>query len=287
MLGSGAASQSLRQGKGIYKPAGSDYALWIRSTLEGQRRYADQIPQVLGPGGTWEWQYNAEDSAGQVDPGFWTNKSLLACFRDQKPIGVFRQVIDDQGNKAYEVLGSAFVVGWDGRHFTLRGASPQLTPVESEVDVPFHPYSNHGHTFSPGMIARRPLQAWFKSRVLWAYNERCALCGYGVRSAGRPRGLEAAHVVPHSRRGTSEDIRNGIALCANHHSLFDEPAWAWTLDEELRVVVGDDPELRRTIDTNCLPRLEGKVPPFLPNKTSLRPAREAVEIRMRAFQAHQ
>jgi putative restriction endonuclease len=51
--------------------------------------------------------------------------------------------------------------------------------------------------------------------VLAAQGGCCALCGLDV-----PVALEAAHVVPKEEDGT-DDPRNGLALCAAHHRMFD------------------------------------------------------------------
>jgi putative restriction endonuclease len=80
------------------------------------------------------------------------------------------------------------------------------------------------------LVRARGRQREFRTAVLTAQGGRCALCGLDV-----PVALEAAHVVPKDNDGT-DDPRNGLALCAVHHRMFDahlfgiEPA-------SLRVVV--------------------------------------------------
>ncbi|MDG6935116.1 MAG: HNH endonuclease [Nitrososphaerota archaeon] len=32
--------------------------------------------------------------------------------------------------------------------------------------------------------------------------------------------VETSHIIPVGRDGTSKDIRNGVLLCKNHHTLF-------------------------------------------------------------------
>lgn len=290
LLPEGPARSSFRQSKGIYKPAGSQHALWIRSTLRGQRRYADSIPTIESPDGQWTLQYNAEDSRGEIHPDQWTNRSLLRCRDDKVPIAVFREVVGER-RKAYKILGIAFVTGWDGRHFTLSGTSiesPLEVPTVSfdEATLPFTPFDP---PVSPVQALRRPRpnQHTFKERVLWAYRERCALCGFGVKSGGEPRGLDAAHIVPNDKRGTTRDLRNGICLCANHHRLFDKPVWGWALDEDYRLIVGRDKELVQTAETNCIPKLEGQRPPFLPEARRLWPHIDALKIRLDLFEKGQ
>jgi putative restriction endonuclease len=60
----------------------------------------------------------------------------------------------------------------------------------------------------------------FRKMVLEEYAEQCAICGEGLRSPGGWFEVDAAHVVPHSLSG-ADDVRNGIALCKQHHWAFD------------------------------------------------------------------
>ena len=114
-----------------------------------------------------------------------------------------------------------------------------------------------------------------------AYHERCSLCEVGYRVRGRPLGLEAAHIIPVSEKGTSADVRNGLLLCRNHHVLFD--AFAWAPDEDLRVHVAEDAPFRESAAANCVLEWEGRRLPNLPEKAELRPAAEAVRFRMERF----
>lgn len=56
----------------------------------------------------------------------------------------------------------------------------------------------------------------FKEKVLAAYKNSCCVCS-------RQLGLvQAAHIVPHAHPDSSDDIRNGLALCVEHHKLYDD-----------------------------------------------------------------
>ncbi len=69
----------------------------------------------------------------------------------------------------------------------------------------------------PGKRRRDP---GFRERVLLAYEHRCCVCGFDLRIAHLPAGLEAAHIQWHHAGGP--DIEpNGLSLCALHHKLFD------------------------------------------------------------------
>ena len=55
----------------------------------------------------------------------------------------------------------------------------------------------------------------FRSIVYEAYNYKCAMCSIGLEL------IEAAHIVPHSHEKGTDEIGNGISLCALHHTAYD------------------------------------------------------------------
>ena len=114
------------------------------------------------------------------------------------------------------------------------------------VDAHFPPKRHHdilqavgiapGFTFDSvyEYFRRRARDSRFSKEVLAAYRHRCAICGFAVQVAGAPAALEGAHIMWHCAEGPDE-VRNGLALCALHHGLFD--AGAFTLDEKRRITV--------------------------------------------------
>lgn len=68
-----------------------------------------------------------------------------------------------------------------------------------------------------------------RSRPKLAYkfkkNKVCEMCGF-------ERALDAAHIIPHIKGGTMED-ENLLALCPNHHRLFDNKKL--TLEEAQKI----------------------------------------------------
>ena len=76
----------------------------------------------------------------------------------------------------------------------------------------------------------------FKSTVLRAYEDRCSFCGYDLRLDGSPVGIDAAHVQMRSRGGPDR-VENGLALCVQHHRLFDYGALG--LDHDHRIQVSE------------------------------------------------
>jgi putative restriction endonuclease len=55
----------------------------------------------------------------------------------------------------------------------------------------------------------------FKNRILTAYNYRCAFCDIQLNL------IEAAHIIPVSYETSTDETRNGIALCTLHHKAYD------------------------------------------------------------------
>jgi hypothetical protein len=65
------------------------------------------------------------------------------------------------------------------------------------------------------MVKLRARQQDFRKRVLESQGAKCAVCDLAI-----PGVVEAAHIIPKQKNGT-DDPRNGIALCATHHKMFD------------------------------------------------------------------
>lgn len=73
---------------------------------------------------------------------------------------------------------------------------------------------------SPSERARRAVnvlvrEGSFAAKVLAAYGSACALCGITLGI------VEGAHIYPVAAPNSADDVANGLALCANHHSAFD------------------------------------------------------------------
>ena len=274
-----AAIKGFGSQKGIYKPSGSRHALWVRQTAKGV--YPDRDLEFR-PDGSWTYLYSPEGRIGKTDLALDTNKALLRASEDRVPVGVFRQVEDEHGKTTYQILGLAFVEGFDGSHFRLRGEGIDIetTPLPEVVVPTFQPFEVGPAKVSESIRALRDRR--FGVVVQQLYHERCSLCNLGFRVRGNSVGLEAAHIIPVEQRGVLADVRNGILLCRNHHALFDTNAW--TMDEDLRIRVAPDQSLRRSALPNHLLGAEGKRLPNLPNDRTDFPAAEAVKWRIESFE---
>lgn len=68
-------------------------------------------------------------------------------------------------------------------------------------------------------VKNRPNQLRFAFGVRKRYGAHCAVCGLTIQGL-----IQAAHLLSKKLRG-SDDARNGLPLCANHHLAFDRGYW--------------------------------------------------------------
>jgi putative restriction endonuclease len=93
-----------------------------------------------------------------------------------------------------------------------------------------------GIDLSAGITTIKRRDPDFRNRVLRAYENRCAICGFDIRLDHTPICLEAAHIKWHTAGGPDEE-KNGLALCTLHHKLFDRGAF--TFSEDMKILVSD------------------------------------------------
>ena len=268
--------------KGIYKPRGSPYALWVRQTL--RRVYPDK-ELVPSPDGSWMYDYSPEGRGGRPQMSLDTNRALLQCMTDRVPVGVIRQLPSVHGKRTYEVRGLGYVTEFDGMHFKIRGEPIDVAdrPAITSGHKEFEPFDRTFTSLAPTL--RRIRDARFKLAIRRIYHERCSLCNLGYHIGPTPLALEAAHLIPVNDDGTSKDVRNGLLLCSNHHTLFD--SYAWTLDEDLRVHVTSDSAFRRSAKLNHVMQAEGNRILNLPDVLLDYPDPKAIRYRMDLFDRHQ
>ena len=231
----------VNQAKGIYKPAGKDYALSVRQTLSS--KYADKTV-MYRPDGSWVYEYFQENpDPNQRDKAF-TNRGLVYCMKQGIPVGVLLQSKPKPGVR-YKVLGLALVRDWNDGYFVLEGFSKfgQIRPANlpsAAIDRASSPKPEfHIHLQTDERkkrliaIALRQGQPKFRQGLLEAYNGRCAITGTDAISA-----LEAAHIAPY-RGDRSNHLQNGLLLRADIHSLFDL-GMIGINPKEMKVVISPD-----------------------------------------------
>lgn len=78
----------------------------------------------------------------------------------------------------------------------------------------------HPEVGSKRSVMGRKNQQRFNFEVFKRYGSKCAVCDLDILPM-----LQAAHLVPKEKKG-SDDPRNGLVLCANHHLAFDAGIFA-------------------------------------------------------------
>jgi putative restriction endonuclease len=138
---------------------------------------------------------------------------------------VFVITIPEPGVSRREVrLG--WVTKWsdEARIFlvSFHDSPPSGTLPPSSEESSEEPFQLHEDAEPSFRLAKtRPGQADFKFEVMARYGTHCAVCPIAI-----PEAIEAAHLLPKSKKGT-DDPRNGLALCATHHRAFDAGLFAF------------------------------------------------------------
>ncbi len=78
-------------------------------------------------------------------------------------------------------------------------------------------------------VSKKLRDTSFKARVLSSYGNKCAFSGLQLKL------VDAAHILPVSQAGSTDDTRNGIALSALYHRAYDKGLV--TFNEKYQVVV--------------------------------------------------
>ena len=185
---------------GIWKPAGLDAAISIRTTFTPP----DQPPHYeddVGADGLVRYKYRGTDpehSDNRALRNAMVNGLALAYF-----IGVARGV--------YVPRYPVWVVDEDPARleFAIAVDEGQRFVDLSALGSPQRAYVEH-------LTRSRLHQPVFRARVLRAYGERCAMCRLYHGAL-----LDAAHIVPDGEPRGEPVVPNGLALRKIHHAAND------------------------------------------------------------------
>lgn len=129
------------------------------------------------------------------------------------------------------------------------------------------------------LAKQRLHQPAFRTRVLLAYDTKCAMCRLAHGSL-----LDAAHIVPDGEELGAPTTSNGLALCKIHHAAYDQnmlgvsPDHVIHLDQVLLDEV-DGPMLRHGLQAMHGQRIT------LPARTADAPSRDLLAWRWERFAA--
>ena len=189
------------RGRGIRKPSGWAAALSILTAApkSGLLPYEDRE----GPDGLHRYKLR-RDQRGTTE-----NESLRTAMREQLPIIWFVGVEPGVFNAIAPVYLLDEEIEQD--QFVLALTEDQLTvsldsPMESAL-----------RRYLLAETKRRLHQPLFASRVMLAYDVRCAVCSLHHREL-----LDAAHIVSDTQATGIPVVPNGMALCKIHHAAYDQ-----------------------------------------------------------------
>lgn len=252
------------RGRGIRKPLGWRAALSILTSVGrgGALPYADG----QGPDGLHRYKLR-RDQRGTAE-----NDALRVAFRERVPLIWFVGV--ESG--LFNVIAPVYLIGEEIQQdqFVLALTSNQL-----DVD-PDSPMEAALRRYLVAETRRRLHQPVFASRVMRAYEDRCAVCALHHREL-----LDAAHIIPDKQEQGIPVVSNGLALCKIHHAAYDQrilgirPDYVVEIQDRLLEEI-DGPMLRHGLQQH-----HGKRLMMTPARRSERPDAERLEIRYREFRS--
>lgn len=189
------------RGRGIRTPSGWSAALSIVTAVpkSGVRPYEDDT----GLDGLHRYKFRRDDRGRRE------NESLRVALRKQIPIAWFVGLEPGLFNAIVPVYLLAEELDQD--QFVLA-----LTPEQLAVDVD-SPMEAALRRYLLAETKRRLHQPIFASKVMMAYDVRCAVCALHHREL-----LDAAHIIPDSDPLGIPVVPNGLALCKIHHAAYDQ-----------------------------------------------------------------
>lgn len=185
-----------------------------------------------------------------AEPFFWPRESWIPM-----PYDWSKNIVTGKGYSLETASGAAL---WNEVRIRL-AADAQFEARIAEPAARYGPETT---------IRPRLGQGAFRIEVTDAYSRRCAITGEKTLPA-----LQAGHIKPYARNGPHE-VRNGLLLRSDLHSLFDQGYLTVTLDHRVEV----SRRIREEFENGRhYYALHGERLTVLPDQESARPAREFLE----------
>jgi putative restriction endonuclease len=224
----------LKGQQGIFKPRELTEPVSVTSTLDSA--YTRDVLQ----GSRVLYDYVAREHE---------NEGLKRCGEAQLPLIYFLQV-GRKPSPEYAVFAPVYVCGWDDakRCFLIDlseqqpGQAPPPTlmrqldlPAIRTPDSPME-VRELERRYLVSAVEERLQHVRFRSAVLEAYRDRCAVCELHIRPL-----LDAARLVNDGEPESALDVRQGLALCATHHRAFDAGLIRFNPEYVIEVDLADAP----------------------------------------------
>jgi len=128
------------------------------------------------------------------------NGEIAVCFRPEFLVEYTLSLatlhgLTAEGDEALEMLNA--IDGLDEQEIETKIADYERREVIATITRKFREYD-------------------FRHRVVTAYAATCAFCGIQLKL------VEAAHILPVAADSSTDETRNGVALCALHHRAYDQ-----------------------------------------------------------------
>jgi putative restriction endonuclease len=247
---------------GIWKPAGLDAALTIRTTYTPPNQlppYADDVE-----GGVVHYKYRG------TDPNHADNRALRQAMIQGLPLAYFVGV-------AKSVYVPRYPVWLVDENVARHEFAVAVDEGQRLVDLAALPEPQREYV--ERLTRARLHQPVFRARVLRAYQERCAMC-----RLHHPELLDAAHIIPDGQPKGEPVVPNGLSLCKIHHAAYD----ADLLGVQPNLMVQVTPRLLQESDgpmlTHGLQGMHG-AELLIPREKTAQPDRERLELRYAQFMA--
>jgi putative restriction endonuclease len=249
----------LMEQNGIRMPSGWSQALSITST--NRAASAGGYDDEDRPEGRRLYRYMREGSTAAAS----RNASLDGLVASGRPLIYFVEV----DRAVYEPLYPVFLVGLEPA-----GVLVSETPARGEYAelIDLRRYAERKQRV-------RLHQQEFRSRVLYAYGDRCCVCHFKHRGL-----LDAAHIVDDAHVDGHAVVSNGLSLCRIHHGAYDQ------------FLLGISPDLQVEVNASVLDEVDGPMLRHglqemhgtkiaLPRKRQQRPERERLAWKYERFRA--
>jgi putative restriction endonuclease len=243
---------------GIRMPAGWSEALSITSTT--RTAAAGGYDDEDRPDGRRLYRYMRPTSSAAAR----RNASLEGSVASGRPLVYFVEV----DRALYEPLYPVFLVDVEPGG-VLVSEAPARGDYAELIDL---------RRYAERKQRIRLHQQEFRSRVLYAYEDRCCVCRFKHRGL-----LDAAHIVDDAHVEGHAVVNNGLSLCRIHHGAYDQfllgisPAHRIEVNEKVLAEV-DGPMLR-----HGLQEMHG-LEIALPKKRQHRPEPERLAWKYERFQ---
>jgi putative restriction endonuclease len=186
---------------GIWKPAGLDAALSIRTTYTPPNEpppYEDD----LGEDGVVRYKYRG------IDPNHSDNRALREAMRLSVPLIYFVGISSG-------VYTAHYPIWIDSEDQSRHEFTVAFVPTQRALGRVDMAWAERDYALQ--LTQRRLHQPVFRTRVLRAYDGTCAMCR--LRHVEL---LDAAHILPDGHPLGTPVVPNGLALCKIHHAAYDQ-----------------------------------------------------------------